>query len=199
MKASTQAMNKLLQHYILAYTTNQNYITSCWSLFSVQHLSKAHSSVALQILLKILTFFLATLSTKTTPPEVATPVVSENVALPDGGNAKTGYVGGMCMTKLKYHSHKFIENYKHKKNGEDIQKHSNIVDCLTEHLHPSLSECHENTSNAANLKERERKSDVFGHLTYIDDQMFSFFQNVDKEIFKLFNVKNLAKYKQKLF
>ena len=116
----------------------------------------------------------------------------------EAGKAKLRYVTGMCVSKARQHFCGIIENQLGSEKKGALEKVKSNLEKVS--LVRSLqAEVDEIDSTDKTFSEIEQRQNVRKGLTYINNQCFQFFINVDDKIRGILNADTLRNEKENLF
>ena len=192
---STKESNQVISQFLHNYPLSTQFVDFQKQLFLTESISKVHQIICVNALVRIENVIFSTKSKECEETEV---VKSNYPTQTTSVKSKIRYVGGMCVGKILFPETQYLSRhcYEHSSAWEEKKK---CVTALHNHIFPSLCIAKSESSFQDSLQEIQHRQTIYGHLTIIDDALFTMFLKYDEILYPYMSKEKMSQWKGSFF
>ena len=185
-------INSVVTKFTHHYRNSDDFYSTLKTLFHAQTLETHHISLGVALMLRVQDYFFHQ-SSHTTQQNIVSQTHNY-----DQHPAKIRYIAGMCVGRALASSISYVCQHCHDESAL-VNEHKQRVRSLQGSLYNTLTIAKEETVHPVSLLEIEHRQFKYGHLTIVNDDLFSIFIQYDKIVHQNISTKWSAEDKHNFF
>ena len=193
----TKQINNAVHDFTHVFPQTDEFKSSVASLFGIpiHYIEQHHHSLSITALLRIQDLYFHTRAVTHQTDDLA----SNSLCIPAmGSDSKVRYVAGMCVGRVIHKECEFLCRNIHTE-SDQLSKKRLLVMTLRKHLYNTIHIAQSESSYPESLLEITHRQSKYGHLTIVDDLLFTQFKEFDRHLHPHLTVNALRFHDDHLF